>query len=74
MEYEDRHTGLVGFAIVCGFLTGLMALLMAAGAGLFVAASRRAARDLVPARPHQRPLGAGVSDETGESGGASSRG
>src|SRR3954471_12821626 len=49
-------------------------LLVVCGGGLFVFARRSGNRPLVPARPFQRPLVAGVSDETGESRGASSRG
>jgi hypothetical protein len=47
-------------------------LLVVCGGGLLAAVSR--VGDPVPAQPNQRPLGAGVSGETGESRGASSRG
>src|SRR3954470_5362045 len=49
-------------------------LLVVCGGALFVVTRRSGNRPPVPARPYQRPLGAGVSDETGESRGASSRG
>jgi hypothetical protein len=40
-------------------------LLVVSGAGLYVLASRSTRRDPVPAPPDQRPLGAGLGDETG---------
>jgi hypothetical protein len=69
--YTDASAGPeAGFWLeVCGG-----ALLVVCGGGLFVLARRSAHSHPVPARPYQRPLGAGVSDETGESRGASSRG
>ncbi len=60
--YTDASAGPeIGFWLE--LLGGL--LLVVSGAALYVLASRRTRHDAVPAPPYQRPLGAGLGDETG---------